>query len=91
MADDRSSHQMKRLKADQRAKRKGCWLCGQAIDYSLPSDDPESFSYDHIKPWALFPDLRFDPANGESAHLRCNKARGSRDPSPGLGLLSEVW
>ena len=91
MADDRSSYLMKQLKANQRAKRLGCWLCGQPIDYSLDRDDPESFSYDHIKPWSTHPELRFDPANGQSAHLRCNKSRGNGDPSPGLGLLSEVW
>lgn len=91
MADDRSSHQMKGLKAKQRAKRLPCWLCGQSIDYSLPSSDPESFSYDHIKPWSTHPELRFDPGNGASAHLRCNKARGNGDPSPSLGLRSEEW
>lgn len=91
MADDRSSPLMKKLKANQRAKRLGCWLCGQPIDYSLPHTDPESFSYDHIKLWSTHPELRFDPTNGASAHLRCNKARGDRDPSPELGPASEEW
>ncbi|MFI2568905.1 HNH endonuclease [Cellulosimicrobium funkei] len=88
--DDRSSKAMKKLKADQRAKRLPCWLCGQDIDYDAPHDDPESFSYDHAKPWATHPELRLDPGNGRSAHLRCNKARGTRDPRPSLGLLSRV-
>lgn len=88
---NRSTRLMRKLKAAQRAKRLPCWLCGQPINYSLPHDDPNSFSYDHIEPWSTHPDLRFDPANGASAHLRCNKSRGNRKPSPGLGLLSQQW
>lgn len=91
MADDRSSHLMKELKARQRAKRLPCFLCGQAIDYSLVYPDPMSFSYEHIKPWSTHPELRFDPGNGASSHLDCNKRRGDRAPAPSLGLLSEVW
>lgn len=88
---DRSTRLMRKLKANQRAKRQACWLCGQPIDYKAAHDDPNAFSYDHIKPWSTHPDLRFDPANGASAHLRCNKARGNRAPSPGLGLRSQAW
>ncbi|SDF99030.1 HNH endonuclease [Cellulosimicrobium cellulans] len=86
--NDRSSKAMKALKRGQRAKRLPCWLCGQPIDYDAPPDDPNSFSYDHAKPWDTHPALRLDPGNGRSAHLRCNKARGKRDPRPGLGLRS---
>jgi hypothetical protein len=86
--DDRSSKAMKKLKRDQRAKRLPCWLCGQPIDYEAAPDEPESFSYDHAKPWSTHPELRLDPGNGRSAHLRCNKSRGNRDLKPSLGLLS---
>lgn len=89
MASSRATRLMRKIRAAQRAKRLPCWLCGQAIDYAAPPDDPDSFSYDHIRPWSTHPDLRYDPANGASAHLRCNKARGNRDPRPSLGLRSE--
>lgn len=85
--DDRSSRRMKQLRADQRAKRLPCWLCGQAIDYD--ADDPhadDAFSYDHAVPWSVDRALRLDPGNGRSAHQRCNKSRGSRAPRPGLGF-----
>lgn len=87
----RSTRRLQRLRADQRAKRLPCWLCGQPIDYDLPDDDPSAFSLDHAKPWSLFPELREDPGNLRSAHLRCNKARGNREPTPGLGLRSREW
>lgn len=88
---DRSTRLMRHIKAGQRAKKLPCWLCGQPIDYSADPQDGNAFSYDHIKPWSTHPDLRYDPANGASAHNKCNKARGNRPPSPGLGLLSEKW
>lgn len=87
----RSTRRMRRLKQEQRAKGLPCWLCGQPIDYTLSDDDPDAFSVDHVKPWSTHPHLREDPANLRSAHLRCNKGRGNRDPRPGLGLRSREW
>jgi HNH endonuclease. len=88
----RSGRRWSRLKAEQRAKRLPCWLCGQPIDYSQPDPNHgDAFSVDHEKPWSSHPELREDPANLRSAHQRCNKRRGDRAPSPGLGSLSEQW
>lgn len=87
----RSGSRWRRLKAEQRAKGLPCWLCGQPIDYMLPSSHNDSFSVDHVKTWLANPELREDPANLASAHARCNKSRGASDPKPGLGNLSEEW
>lgn len=88
---DRSDYRMREIKKRQRAKRMPCHICGEAIDYGAPRGDPRSFSYDHIKPWSTHPELRFDPSNGASAHLKCNQRRGNRDLRPGLGFVSEEW
>lgn len=81
-----------KLVQDQRDKRIiNCWLCGQPIRYDLPYPDPDSYSYDHAQPWSTHPHLRYDPDNGRSAHLDCNKRRGNRDPHQQRGTPSEAW
>lgn len=87
----RNTRRMQLLKREVRARRDPCWLCGQAIDYTLPHDDPHAFSVDHIKPWSTHPELREDPANLAAAHASCNKSRGNRTPPPSLGLRSRDW
>jgi 5-methylcytosine-specific restriction endonuclease McrA len=97
MGEDRHSfngHTYRKLKADQRAKGLPCWICGQPIDYRAANpDDDDAFSYDHVKPWRDYPELRYDPDNGRSAHQRCNKSRGlgQRAPALDLGIPSELW
>lgn len=98
MGDNRGTRQWRRLKAEVRARRGPCWLCGQPIDYDRPArdpltgeDDPEAFSVDHKQPWSLFPHLRYDPGNLAPAHLGCNRSRGNRDAAPSLGLRSREW
>lgn len=95
MAGDRhgtNGHRYKQLKAEQRAKGLPCWLCGQPINYQArdPEDD-DAFSYDHVKSWHDYPELRYEPSNGRSAHQRCNKSRGRKAPSLGIGIASEKW
>jgi 5-methylcytosine-specific restriction endonuclease McrA len=90
-AKARHSRRGQRLARELRAKRLPCWLCGEAIDYTLPHDDDMAFSVDHIKPWSTHPELREDPANLAAAHQKCNKQRGSKPPPLGLGLLSRQW
>jgi 5-methylcytosine-specific restriction endonuclease McrA len=87
----RTTRRMRRLAADLRARRSPCWLCGQPINYSLPPSDPASFSVDHVEPLSKRPDLAEEPTNLRAAHSRCNKARGNRDPKPGLGSTSANW
>lgn len=79
-----------RLKANQRAKRLPCCLCGQPIDYTLEWPDPGSFSVQHKQDWHRHPELREDPANLDSAHLGCNSSAG-QDGKPTLGATSETW
>jgi len=66
-------------------------LCGQPIDYSLPPEDPMSFSYDHIKARSTHPHLTYEPTNGQPAHLKCNKVKGTRGALPSLGQTSSGW
>lgn len=87
-----STSQWRRLVRDQRARLLPCHLCGQPIDYSLSHPDPGSFSADHRLPWAKYPELRYDPGNIVSTHLRCNMQKGdSLHFTVGLGLLSEEF
>lgn len=79
------------LKANLRAQRRPCWLCGQPIDYTLQWPDLGSFSVDHRTPREDAPHLAEDPANLAAAHLGCNTTRGKRDPSPSLGSSSRRW
>lgn len=88
----RSTAAWERIKRNQRAKRLPCFHCGQPIDYTLVHPDPHSFSADHLKPWINHPDLREDPGNVVSSHLRCNQVKGSSEHfSAGLGALSQVF
>jgi 5-methylcytosine-specific restriction endonuclease McrA len=83
---------MIRVAKEQRAKRHPCWLCGQAIDYTVvDGSTPESYTYDHIKPYSTHPHLAYDPTNGASAHRRCNQSRGNRTPERPIGRTSRDW
>lgn len=79
------------LKKLTREHRLPCALCGQEIDCDLPSTDPWSFAYDHIKSRLAYPELADDPANGQPTHRRCNENKGDGAARPGLGDPSEVW
>lgn len=80
-----------RAKANQRAKQAPCWICGEPIDYDADPNDPDSFTVDHMVGWAKAPELRYEPSNMQSAHRKCNDARGADDLPPALGLTSRNW
>ena len=87
-----SDTRWKQIAANQRAKKLPCYLCGQPIDYSLQWPDPASFSADHKLPWKQHPELRYDPGNVVSSHLRCNQSKGNNEHfTAGLGRLSEEF
>lgn len=87
-----SDYRWKRVAKAQRAKRLPCFLCGQPIDYDLKWPDPNSFSADHVKPYARHPELRYDPGNVVSTHLRCNQVKSDNEHfTAGLGALSQVF
>lgn len=82
----------RKVAANQRAKGLPCHHCGQPIDYSLEWPHPQSFSADHLRPWARHPELRYDPGNVVSSHLLCNQVKGDREHhTAGLGELSEEF
>ncbi|MDE0545479.1 HNH endonuclease [Microbacterium sp. C7(2022)] len=68
-----------------------CWLCGQAIDYSLPAGDPGAFELDHKIPRKQRPDLELDPRNCAPTHLRCNRSKGASVHQLALGETTEDW
>lgn len=69
-----------------------CWLCGQKIDYLVPSSStPDSFELDHFYTVSERPDLQEDPANFRPSHMLCNRERGNGPPNPSLGSLSRDW
>lgn len=68
-----------------------CWLCFEPINYSLPSGHPESFSADHAKTVADYPELAMDWLNLRPSHLVCNQQRGNDDPHIDIGEPSEEW
>ena len=87
----RSGGAWRKLVANQRAKHKACCICHQPIDYTLTYPHEDSFSVEHIKPWSQYPELREEPSNLDSAHLRCNKAKQDKTPAPALGTTSRNW
>ena len=94
MTDTRrgSTRAWRKVAGAQRAKRLACYHCGQPIDYDLEWPDPQSFSADHLKPWAHHPELRLDPGNVVSSHLLCNQVKGdSQHHTAGLGALSQTF
>ncbi|AXQ65178.1 HNH endonuclease [Gordonia phage Schmidt] len=91
----RSTRRWRKLRAEFRdycaQLRLPCWLCGQAIDYRLKHPHPEAWEPDHYKTVREHPELAEDWANLRPSHGACNKARGDRQPSLGLGRQSRQW
>ena len=79
-ADRRStSRRIAHRKAIARS-RAACHICGQPIDYALPSADPMSFVVDHVVP--LSKGGADELANKAAAHKRCNAAKAARMVAP---------
>ena len=74
-----------------KSRRLPCYLCGQKIDYSLPSHHSMAFTVDHIKPRKTHPHLENVESNCVPAHFRCNRNKGDKEASPGLGTTSRDW
>lgn len=53
-----------------------CWICGVAIDMTLPHNDRYSWTLDHVYAKAIYPCLGLDPLNHREAHRACNSAKG---------------
>lgn len=57
-----------------------CWLCGGAIDYTLPHLDPMSYVVDHEVPLKL--GGADSLANKRPAHRQCNAIKGAKQHAP---------
>ncbi|MCU1482934.1 MAG: 55, gp55 [Subtercola sp.] len=69
-----------------------CWICSQRVDYQVaPNTTPDSHNLDHFKPVRNYPELQGDPSNARHSHAACNKSRGAKAPSPGLGEAVPDW
>ena len=60
--------------------RAACHICGQPIDYDLPSSNPMAFVVDHVVPLAKGGDDTLD--NKAAAHRTCNSTKAARDFAP---------
>ena len=77
---------------DRKAKAV-CWICGQAIDYSVAaSSSDDSWEPDHVQPVSKRPDLELDLNNIKPAHRQCNRQRGDgTNGENAIGQRSRIW
>jgi 5-methylcytosine-specific restriction endonuclease McrA len=84
-------HRAKNVHNRDGTKGEKCWLCGNPIDYKLKYPHPQSWSLDHAIPIKDNPALTLNPSNFRSAHITCNRRRGSDEPAIDLGIPSQIW
>ena len=60
--------------------KSSCHICGQAIDYTLPHTNPESFVADHVIPIAKGGEDAL--SNIRAAHRDCNSTKRARLIAP---------
>lgn len=75
-----NSAQHKRHREQVKRARPACYICGKAIDYSLPRYDPGSFVLDHLVPLSRGGADTLE--NKAAAHWACNDAKRARDYAP---------
>ena len=75
----------RKLREWLRAQGNPCALCGQPIDYSLPSGHPRSFEMDEKRPVSRWREFGYpsptaaatDPDNVQAAHRERNRRKGN--------------
>lgn len=77
MGKAHNGHRYRQAVAVQRRKRLPCSICCRPIDYSLPANHADAYSLEHKVPVSLGGSL-LDSRNHDSAHRRCNSAKGNR-------------
>ena len=87
----RAAQALEHVKAMGRRKRTPCCICGQRIDYSLPSKHPHGCTVQHVKPRKFFPELTWAPSNWGPAHNECNTSYGTGERDQGAGVTSQEW
>lgn len=85
-----NSRERQRVTAHVKARQRPCCICGQPIDYTLRWPNPRSFSVQHLIARSIRPDLMFDVANCDAAHLDCNQSHGS-EPTITERVTSRRW
>ena len=55
-----------------------CYYCKKPISLKLTSRARESYTIDHLKPRALYPEMAKLVSNMVSAHKSCNSAKGTQ-------------
>lgn len=64
---------------DRRAISRGyppCWICGEAIDYTIKTPHPDSFEVDHVV--ALARGGADSLSNKKASHRRCNNHKRAK-------------
>jgi 5-methylcytosine-specific restriction endonuclease McrA len=84
---NRNSAQRQRDRDTIARTKAGCHICGQPIDYSLRSPDPQSFEVDHLVPLSSARDdaerdLLDRLANKAASHRICNSKKRARAYAP---------
>ena len=83
------------VKAKGRRERAPCFICGEAIDYSIPSTEPDGCTVQHVKSRKHFPQLTWLRSNWRPAHRSCNGAAGAGETVAadldGPGVTSTDW
>lgn len=82
---------LNQVKAEGRRTQAPCCICGQDINYSLPSTEPDGCTVQHIKSRKLFPELTWVPSNWAQAHKSCNESAGSGSNMQDVGVTSTEW
>ena len=70
-----NGYRRRRLRDWWKAQGLPCALCGQPIDYSLPSGNPMSFEVDEVIPVSRGGDP-LSRENTQPAHRICNQRKG---------------
>ncbi len=91
MSTGRSTTVRDRDRAAIRRTRPPCGICGEDIDYTIKSPDPDSFEVDHIVPLALGGLDELD--NKQASHRRCNRDKWHRieGATPRTYITARAW
>lgn len=76
-AQGRGGHRWGILRAQIYREETHCWICGQPVDQTLPTNHPMARSVDHIHPLGMG-GHPLDRTNCRLAHRCCNVARSNK-------------
>ena len=75
-----TSAQRDRLRKVVARGHPACWICGEPIDYTIPTPHPDSYELDHKIP--LNRGGEHTLTNAAASHRRCNRAKSDRPHAP---------